>query len=243
MMIKCIVIDDEPLACDLLEDYVRKIPFLELVESSNNPIEALHKIQNGGIDLVFLDIQMPELTGIQLVKIIQNKCRVIFTTAFNNYALESYDYNAIDYLLKPISFERFYIAANKAKNILLDSSDNNSPANNIPEKTIHLNDFIFVKTDKKTLKLDFADIQYIEGLKDYIAFHTVKEKLLVLDSLKAIETVLPANIFVRIHKSFIVSVNAVESIERNRIYLKNKTILPIGDTYRDNFNQKINIGK
>lgn len=240
-MIKCIVIDDEPWACALLEDYVRKIPFLELVDSSNNPIEAIHKIQNEEIDLAFLDIQMPELTGIQLMKIIQNKCRVILTTAYSDYALESYDYNVIDYLLKPISFDRFYIAATKAKELILDNSKEilKSEAT-IPQTAIHLNEFIFVKTDKKTVKLDYSDILYIEGLKDYIAFHTIKEKLLVLDSLKAIETTLPASTFIRVHKSFIVSVNAIESIERNRIFLKNQAIIPIGETYRDNFMNKIN---
>lgn len=240
-MIKCIVIDDEPWACALLEDYVRKIPFFELIDSSNNPIEAIHKIQNEEIDLAFLDIQMPELTGIQLMKIVQNKCRVILTTAYSDYALESYDYNVIDYLLKPISFDRFYIAASKAKELILDNSKEILKSEvTIPQTTVHLNEFIFVKTNKKTVKLDYSDILYIEGLKDYIAFHTTKEKLLVLDSLKAIETTLPASTFIRVHKSFIVSVNAIESIERNRIFLKNQAIIPIGETYRDNFMNKIN---
>ncbi|PZP43797.1 MAG: DNA-binding response regulator [Pseudopedobacter saltans] len=239
-MIKCIVIDDEPWACALLEDYVRKIPFLELVESSSNPIDAIHKIQNGDIQLAFLDIQMPELTGIQLMKIIQNKCRVILTTAYSDYALESYDYNVIDYLLKPIPFERFYIAATKAQEILFDKTETRISSTEIPRTPINLNEFLFVKTDKKTIKLDFSDIIYIEGLKDYIAFHTTKEKLLVLDSLKAVESTLPSPSFVRVHKSFIVAVKAIDSIERNRIFLKNKIIIPIGETYRDNFMRMIN---
>ncbi|QES90900.1 response regulator transcription factor [Rhizosphaericola mali] len=241
-MIRCIVIDDEPWACALLEDYVRKIPFLELVESSSNPIDAIHKIQNGDIELAFLDIQMPELTGIQLMKIIQNKCRVILTTAYSDYALESYDYNVIDYLLKPISFERFFIAATKAKDILTDNLETKTASSELPRTNIHLNEFIFVKTDKKTVKLDFSDIIYIESLRDYIAFHTTKEKLLVLDSLKAVEATLPQQIFIRVHKSFIVSINAIGSIERNRIFLRDQTIIPIGETYRDNFMRLLNVG-
>ncbi len=236
-MIRCIVIDDEPWACALLEDYVRKIPFLELVDSSNDPIEAIQKIQNQEIDLAFLDIQMPDLTGIQLMKIVQNKCRIILTTAYSDYALESYDYNVIDYLLKPISFERFYIAATKAKDMLLgnDTVNKEHPISEIQVNKSLLNEFIFVKTDKKTVKLEFSEILFIEGLKDYIAIHTIKEKLLVLDNLKDMESTLPSHLFVRVHKSYIVAIGAIESIERNRIFLKRENIIPIGDTYRDRF--------
>lgn len=241
-MIRCMVIDDEPWACTLLEDYVRKVPFLQLADSSNNPIEGIQKIQNREIDLVFLDIQMPELTGIQLMKIVQNKCRVILTTAYSNYALESYEYNVVDYLLKPISFERFFIAAVKAKDVILGKVQDVSNDNVLPPilPRYNLNEFIFVKTDRKTVKLDLSDILFIEGLKDYIAIHTTKEKLLVLDSLKEIEATLPTPLFVRVHKSYIVAIRAIESLERNRVFLQQGTVIHIGDTYREHFLATIN---
>lgn len=235
-MINCLVIDDEPLAIDILEDYIAKIPFLNLVKSYQNPIEALSAMQEGNIDLVFLDVQMPELTGIQFLKIATRKCKVILTTAYSQYALDGYDLNVVDYLLKPIAFDRFYTAAQKAKELLF-----NTPAQTIaienqliaaPIAIVH--DFIFVKTEYKILKIYLDDILFIEGLKDYISIYTQKERIITLQSMKKIDEGLPDHRFVRVHKSYIVALDKIESIERSRITIGDK-IIPIGDTHRDYF--------
>lgn len=168
-MIKCMAVDDEPWALALLKDYIGKVPFLELVYSTGSASEALHQLQESTIDLLFLDIQMPELMGIQFMKIIPNKCRFILTTAYSEYAMEGYEHNVIDYLLKPISFDRFYAAALKAKEIFLPEPRNTA----FGEKQPTYHGFIFVRTDKKLVKVALVDIRFIEGRKDYIAIHTV----------------------------------------------------------------------
>lgn len=231
-MIRCIVVDDEPLAIDLLTDYISKIPFLELVESYQNPIEALTAVQQGKADLVFLDVQMPELTGIQFLKIANGKCKVILTTAYQEYALEGYELNVLDYLLKPIAFERFYKAAEKAQNLF---NNNLAPAETTiitPAKVT--NDFIFVKTEYKIQKIYLNDILYIEGLKDYISIFTKTERIITLQSMKKMEETLPLHQFIRVHKSYIIAVDKIESIERGRITIGDK-LIPVGDTYRDDF--------
>jgi two-component system LytT family response regulator len=229
-MIRCAVIDDEPWAVSLLADYIGKTDFLELVFSTSNAIEALQKIQQQPVDLVFLDIQMPELTGLQFMKINAGRSKVILTTAYSEYALEGYEHNVVDYLLKPISFERFYTAALKAKE-LLQHTTVAAPA--VPVIT-QSPDFIFIKTDSRIVNVSLSDILYIEGLKDYIAINTTKEKLITLDSLKTLEENLPRQRFIRVHKSYIVAIEKIDSIERNRIFIKN-AVIPIGDTYREAF--------
>ncbi len=233
--IKCAVIDDEPLATSLLAGYIEKIPFLELVFSTGNAIEALQRVQAEKIELIFLDIQMPEITGLQFMKIMSGKCRVILTTAYHEYALDGYEHNVIDYLLKPISFDRFYIAALKARETLQGTITAhaspvaaNQPASLAP-------DYIFVKTDSRTVKVLLSEILFIEGLKDYIAIHTQTEKLIVLENLKTLEEGLSGNKFQRIHKSYIVSVDKIDAIERNRIFIGKEIVLPIGDVYKDRF--------
>lgn len=234
-MIRCLVVDDEPLAIDILEDYIAKIPFLCLVKTYQNPIEALSAVQEGGIDLVFLDVQMPELTGIQFLKIANGKCKVILTTAYPQYALEGYELNVLDYLLKPIAFDRFYKAAQKAKETIF-----NIPAAApvveaaAPAPQAIVNDFIFVKTEYKIQKIYLNDILFIEGLKDYISIYTKKERIITLQSMKKIDEALPDHLFVRVHKSYIVALDKIESIERSRIAIADK-IIPIGDTHRDYF--------
>lgn len=237
--LKCIAVDDEPLALDIIEDYVSKVPFLELVKRTENAIEALQLVQAGGIDLVFLDIQMPELTGIQFLKIANNKASYILTTAYSQYALESYDLNVSDYLLKPIAFDRFYKAVEKVHN-------QNKPAEpapvaqpvpvSAPFSAVNHNvqDFIFVKTEHKIQKIQLDDIHYIEGLKDYISIFTKAERVITLQNMKKMEETLPKNQFVRVHKSYIISLDKIESIERSRISINGK-VIPIGDTYRDEF--------
>jgi two-component system LytT family response regulator len=236
-MIRCLIVDDEPLALHVLEDYISKIPFLALVKATTNPIEALSVVQDKGVDLVFLDVQMPELTGIQFLKIANGKAKVILTTAYPQYALEGYDLDVIDYLLKPIAFERFYKAVQKAQTILQPAA---APApapvqqEQQPAKQDFLSDFIFVKTEHKIQKVYLNDILFIEGLKDYISIFTPAERIITLQNMKKMEDALPSKYFIRVHKSYIVSINKIDSIERSRIFIGDK-IIPVGDTYRDEF--------
>lgn len=239
--LKCIAVDDEPLALDIIEDYVSKVPFLELVKRTENAIEALQMVQEGGIDLVFLDIQMPELTGIQFLKIANGKADYILTTAYSQYALESYDLNVSDYLLKPIAFDRFYKAVEKVHNRLkVQQAPADIPLQPLfttpPVKPVAtpVQDFIFVKTEHKIQKIELDDILYIEGLKDYISIFTKSERVITLQNMKKMEETLPKDQFIRVHKSYIIALDKIESIERSRISICSK-IIPIGDTYRDEF--------
>jgi two-component system LytT family response regulator len=238
--LKCIAVDDEPLALDIIEDYVSKVPFLELVKRTENAIEALQMVQAGGIDLVFLDIQMPELTGIQFLKIANGKASYILTTAYSQYALESYDLNVSDYLLKPIAFDRFYKAVEKVHNQLKGGASAVSTIQPLmaaapaPQPVNPIQDFIFVKTEHKIQKIELDDILYIEGLKDYISIFTKTERVITLQNMKKMEETLPKGQFIRVHKSYIIALDKIESIERSRIAICGK-IIPIGDTYRDEF--------
>jgi two-component system LytT family response regulator len=233
-MIRCLIVDDEPLALHILEDYLSKIPFLQLVKATTNPIEALTLVQEKAVDLVFLDVQMPELTGIQFLKIANGKAKVILTTAYPQYALEGYELDVIDYLLKPIAFDRFYKAAQKAQSILQPAAGpvQAEPAQQ-PQQSL-LSDFIFVKTEHKIQKVYLNDILFIEGLKDYISIFTPTERVITLQNMKKMEDALPEKHFIRVHKSYIVSINKIDSIERSRIFIGDK-IIPVGDTYREEF--------
>ncbi|MEJ5993513.1 LytTR family DNA-binding domain-containing protein [Pedobacter sp. Du54] len=239
MILKCIAVDDEPLALDIIEDYISKVPFLELVKRTENAIEALQLVQAGGIDLVFLDIQMPDLTGIQFLKIASGKSNYILTTAYSQYALESYDLNVSDYLLKPIAFDRFYKAVEKVRN-QMQKEEVVAPVvveptpSAVSSAAAPAQDFIFVKTEHKIQKIQLDDILYIEGLKDYISIFTKSERVITLQNMKKMEETLPKGEFIRVHKSYIISLDKVESIERSRISITGK-IIPIGDTYRDEF--------
>jgi DNA-binding LytR/AlgR family response regulator len=228
-----LVVDDEPLALHILEDYISKIPFLQLVKSTTNPIEALSLVQNGEADLVFLDVQMPELTGIQFLKISAGKVKVILTTAYSQYALEGYELDVVDYLLKPIAFDRFYKSVQKAQGVLAPAATPVPLKEEAPQKDLQ-NDFIFVKTEYKIQKVYLHDILFIEGLKDYISIYTPNERIITLQIMKKMEEALPERHFVRVHKSYIVALNKIDSIERSRICINDK-IIPVGDTYRDQF--------
>lgn len=223
----CIIIDDEPLAIDLLESYVSKIEDLKLIGSFNNPLEALKILRENSVDLLFLDIQMPEITGVEFKKIISPDVKVIFTTAYSEYALESYDLNAVDYLLKPITFQRFLQAVEKVKH------------KNTTIEVVSDTDYLFVKTEYRHQKLFFSDILFLKGLSDYVAIQTKDGKVLTLQNMKDFEQVLPKNKFIRVHKSYIVSLEHIEYIERNRIIIQGEYI-PIGATYKDAFWSKIN---
>ncbi len=220
--IRCVIVDDEPPAIRLLKKYVEKVSFLELVTTTTNPLEALQILETETIDLVFLDIQMPNLTGIQLSKIIKKHIKIIFTTAYPQFALESYDLNAADYLLKPFDFERFYKAIKKVE-VTKDTI----------EKQSALNDFVFVKTDGKNNfeKVKINDILYIEGLKNYVALHLKNTQIITYNTLKNIKENLPDSVFVQIHKSFIISILHIEKTTSSTIHINTKE-LPIGDTYK-----------
>jgi two-component system, LytTR family, response regulator len=231
-MIKCIIIDDEPLALDILEDYIQKVPFLKLVKKCSSALEAIDCLKREAIQLIFLDIQMPDLTGIQFMKSLPKMPDVIFTTAYSNYAIEGFNLNAVDYLLKPISFERFLQAANKYYDRIYNQQNPSGQEDTADEEDG--DKFIFVKTEYKIVKVNLKDVLYIEGLKDYIRIVLPQTQLLTLQSMKYMESTLPHKMFVRVHKSYIVSMRYLETIERNKIKVRDKWI-PIGNTYRDSF--------
>jgi two-component system, LytTR family, response regulator len=233
---KALALDDEPLALRVIQSHAAKIPFLELVHSTTNAVEALVRVQQGDIQLLFLDIQMPDLTGMQFMQLIKGKCKVILTTAYPQYALEGYEYSVVDYLLKPISFERFLKAVQKAQEILqappqyLVENQTIVPIEN-PQTA---QDFIFVKTEYKLQRVPHADILYVEGGKDYITIHTPKERILSLMTLTKIQEMLPSPPFFRVHKSWLIPINKIDSVERQRIFI-GKMVIPIGDTYKEDF--------
>ena len=230
-IIKCIIVDDEPPAIRLLEKYVGKVSFLELVASTTSPLEALSLIDKGDIDLVFLDIQMPELTGIQLSKIVRGKTNFIFTTAYPQFALESYELNAIDYLLKPFEFERFYQAILKVKKENKPEENNSLPQSDA---------YIFIKTDGKNNfeKVYIKDIRYIEGLKNYVVIHLKDSEIITNNTLKSIEEYLPKDQFVKTHKSYIISMQHIHKTDSLSVYIDDKA-LPIGDTYKKDFFNRV----
>jgi DNA-binding LytR/AlgR family response regulator len=228
MKIRCAIVDDEFLARQYLSDYVSKIPFLELVGDFNSPLKAIDLIKNGHIDLLFLDIQMPDITGLDFLKTLKKQPHIIFTTAYKEYALEGYEHNVTDYLLKPFSFERFLKAVNKvAENI-----ENNGAVLNEEHPVPHLyNDYLTIRADRKHYKINYDDLIYIEGQKAYVTFHTIHKKITALASLKELEEKLPQKHFIRIHKSYIVSIKHIDSLEGNLIEI-NSTQLPVGKSYR-----------
>ncbi len=227
-MIQCIIIDDEYPARVLLKDYIQKVSFLKLTGAFKNPVEALSKIQSEPIDLIFLDIQMPELSGIEFLKSFPKKVNVILTTAYSEYALTGYELNVLDYLLKPISFERFVLAVNKAADIIrLQNDAKGSDGEGSVEKK-----YITVKADHKIIKIFVDDILYIEGLREYVTFYTKNEKIVTLESLKNLENKLPAMKFIRVHKSFIINKDRVKSLYGNQLEIEGKFI-PIGKSYKD----------
>ena len=234
----CIAIDDEPLALDLLKDYAEKIPFLKLEKTFTNPIEALSYLQENRVDLIFLDVELPYLSGIDFVKCLQSKPQIIFTSAYEKYALAGYDLEITDYLIKPILFERFLKAGNKAcsRNKITRSVSEQKEVS-VHEKENQL-DFIMVKTGYNTINVNLKDILYIEGLKDYIKIHTPEKTILTLNSLKRLQEILPENRFVRVHRSFIVALQKIDSIQRNRIVI-GKTFVPVGENYKNAFKDTI----
>lgn len=233
---RVLLVDDEPLALDVLETYVERIPSIELVKRCDNAIEAFDVLQKEEVDLIFLDIQMPQLSGIDFLKSLKNPPLVIFTTAYPNYAIEGYELNVMDYLLKPISFDRFMKAVNKAQTqVALQNNGGTSEVVSDDEKA----DFIFVKSDKKLIKINYADINYIEGLKDYVIIRTNSGRVITLQTMKSLEAKLPSDIFKRTHRSYIVNLDKIDAIVGNMVEIDKKH-LPIGKNYRDALLQIIN---
>ncbi len=231
--LNCIAIDDEPLALDIVEDYINKIDFLILKKRCYRASEAIDIIEKGNIDLIFLDIQMPGITGVQFAKSIKNIPPVIFTTAYSNYAVEGFELDAIDYLVKPFTFDRFLKAVSKAYSLQKLKANKKNISSYDKE-------YIFVKSEYKNIKINFKDILYIEGLSDYIKIHlTNGEKILSLQSLKAFYVKLPSNDFLRIHRSFIISLDKIKSIQKNRVFIGNKE-LSVGESYKEEFLKEIN---
>ncbi|MFD2245184.1 LytR/AlgR family response regulator transcription factor [Pontibacter ruber] len=231
MTIRCLAVDDEPLALDIIESYISKLPFLQLVKTCSSATEAMQVLQEEQIDLMFLDIEMPELTGIQFLNILKHHPLIIFTTAYPDYALEGFNQDAVDYLLKPIPFDRFVKAVNKAQERLQHGkAPKEQPTVAAPAE----HDFMFVKADYKTIRVDFKDILWIEGLKDYIIIQTKDQKIITLLSMNKMMEKLPESKFLRVHRSFIVALQKIDSIEKSRIRIGNKEI-PIGEVYKDHF--------
>jgi DNA-binding LytR/AlgR family response regulator len=226
-MIRCLVVDDEQHAIDIIKHYIGQTSYLELVSSTTNPVEALQTVVTAHIDLVFLDIQMPELSGIDFIKAINGKAKVILTTAYSEFAIEGFELEVVDYLLKPIRFPRFLNAVQKAVKLISEKyTDTEIKAED---------DYIFVKTESKgkLLKINLADIEYIEGMKNYVAIYRGGQKTLVYTNLKDLVNHLPAREFIRVHKSFIIPVNRITGIEGNLILLKNVSAeILIGDNYK-----------
>jgi len=233
---KCLVVDDEPLAQQVIEDFVRRVPFLEFAGKCSSAMEAIEIMQQMPVDLLFLDINMPVLTGMDLMASLPFKPLFILTTAYSEYALESYALNATDYLLKPIPFERFLTAVNKAFEIYtLRNQVKTSHAGNQEEA---FSSHIFVRADYQTVRINLDDIQYIEGLKDYVKIHLAGRKsVMTLQTMKNMVELLPRQQFIRIHKSFIINLNRINAIERNRVIIEDNRI-PVGDGYKDEFLKK-----
>ena len=233
-MIKCVIIDDEQPAINVLENYIKRVPYLQLVGTATNPIVGIELINTTKAELVFLDIQMDEMNGIDVMKVLPDNIKVIFCTAYSEFAVTSYELNAVDYLMKPIPFDRFASAIKKVSPFIITSPANESVATS--------NDYIFVKTEQKgkMVKIDLDDIDFIEAMNNYIAFYRGNSKTLVYSTMKEIEAHLPSSKFIRIHKSYIIALNKIASVDNNCIILKNRSEqIPISLTYKTAFMQML----
>jgi DNA-binding LytR/AlgR family response regulator len=233
MTIKCLAIDDEPLALKQIGLYIKKTPFLELVALCNSAYNAMDYLGTSRVDLLFVDINMPDLTGMDFVKSLINKPYIVFTTAYSEYAIEGFKVDAVDYLLKPVGYNDFLKSANKVKSLF----NNKEPHSEATEATI---DHLFVKSDYKVVRIELANIKYIESMHEYIRIHLVNEKsIMTLIPMKSIEQQLPATKFMRVHRSYIVNLDRIKVIDRNRIVFENSVYIPVSDQYKDKFQEFI----
>jgi len=237
MELKCIAIDDEPLALEIITAYIEKVPFLNLLMTFDNAIDAIDFIKKTKVDLMFLDIEMESLSGIEMIHALKERPEVIFTTAFDRYAVEGFELDAADYLLKPISFERFVKSVDKLYNKL--NPQTKKPENhNSPLKVSSSGNYIFVKTENRLQKVAFSEILFIEGQGDYLKIVTPTAKIMTLQNFKKFEDTLPPENFIRVHKSYLVAINKIESISRNRIKIGN-VLIPVSDSYKNSFYEAI----
>lgn len=225
--LRCIIIEDEPLALERTRSFIKKVPFLELLDAFDNSINGLTFLNNNDVDLLFLDINMDELSGIELLESTKVKCQVIITTAYQEYALKGYELSITDYLLKPFNFNRFLQAVNKVY------ENHNQKTTEAPLE------FIFVKTENRLEKVNFDDVIYIEGMRDYRRIHMRDKKIMTLQNFKELEKIIPSNKVCRVHKSYMVALNKIDSVERSRIFIQDQ-VIPVSDSYREQFFNLIN---
>lgn len=229
MIIRCIAIDDEPLALSKLSGYISRTPFLENTGAFRSPFNAFEIISKSEVDLMFIDIDMPDINGLDFVKTLKEKPQIIFTTAFSEYAIEGFRVNALDYLLKPIGYNEFLKSANKARAYF----ESVNPDKTKEEKT---KEFLFIKADYKINKISFEDIVYIEGMREYVRIHLVNGKsLMPLYSMKVLEEQLPSEMFMRVHRSYIVNLGKVATVQNNRIIFEGKVYIPVSELYNEQF--------
>ena len=235
MKISCIVVDDEPLALEVLSSFIARIPYLVLERQYTDPFFAMQHLRKKKVDLLFVDIQMPDISGIELVKTLNNPPKIVFTTAYSSYAIEGFNLNAMDYLLKPIAFDRFLVAVNKVRDYM-ELSEAAQEVHQPEEKDVP--EYMFVKSNYKDIKINFNEVLYIEGSEDYIKIHTTTKKVMTLLSMKGVMEKLPENQFIRIHRSFIVAIDKIESKSNERITI-GKQSLPIGASYLNEVSKRL----
>jgi DNA-binding LytR/AlgR family response regulator len=226
MKLKCLIADDEPLALDVLENFIKRTPDLELVARCENAMQALQTLKEKQVDLLFTDIEMPEFNGIELVKSLNTKPLIIFTTAHPKYAVQGFELDIVDYLLKPIAFDRFVKSVNKASELLNYKKSESHGKDDL--------DYIFIKSEQKYIKVNLSDILYIEALADYVKVHIPEKRIITLQTMKNLEDKLPSERFVRVHRSFIIALDKISSISGNIIYI-GKDEVPVGKNFRDEF--------
>ncbi len=233
MIIKCIAIDDEPLALNKMAGYISKTPFLKLVAACRSGYEAIELLSSSEADLLFVDINMPDINGLDFVRSLHYKPQIIFVTAFSEYAIEGFRLDALDYLLKPVGYTEFLKSANKARSYFESSSQE-------PLKVENSREYIFVKSDYKTVRVSVNDIKYIEGMREYVRIHLESGKpLMPLISLRVLEEQLPSDRFMRVHRSYIVNLQKIVTIEHNRIVFDGKVYIPVSDQYKEQFNNYV----
>lgn len=225
-----VAIDDEPLALEVIEHFAGKSGDLDLVMAFENPLEAISFLQDNKVDLIFLDIQMPDLTGIQLLESLIYKPMIVFTTAYSQYAVDSYELGAIDYLLKPVSLDRFLKAVNKAVSFIRAQNALDEKSNEHAD----IKDYMFIKSDTRFFKVNLGEILYVEGMRDYVAVHTPERRIMTLMSMSKMMDKLPESDFMRVHKSYIIGLNHIQLIQNNRVKIVEKEI-PISNSYKESF--------
>lgn len=237
MKLNCIAIDDEPLALEIIVDYISRVPFLNLLTTFDNAVECIDYLKNNKVHLMFLDIEMESLTGIQLINALKARPEVIFTTAYDSYAVEGFELDAADYLLKPISFERFVKSVDRVYNKLTAKEAGNGAARSNAAVS-QQGRYIFVKTENRLQKIAVSDILYVEGQGDYLRIIAKTMKVMTLQNFKKLEAVLPPGNFIRVHKSYLIALDKIESITRNRIKIGDK-LIPVSDSYKNQFYDKL----